>query len=259
VSARLDHVVVVVAELATARRAFAEAGFTVVPGGRHDELPTENALVCLADGTYLELLAMRDRSLRDELRALRASARWDAHLRGVSAIARRFLPLLAGDAGVADWVLLDRSLAARAAELRRHGVVASGPVRMSRARPDGETVEWELLLPESRLQPFRIADRTPPERRVPGDRASTTHANGARGIAWLRVRTRGAGLAALALGDTLGLVPAVRGSASVLDAGGWRVEVLEGAPEGAFEVGLAGFEERPGAVASLGIRGAHAP
>ena len=55
--ARLDHVVIVVSSLAEASRSFAAAGLTVTPGGRHDEIPTENALVAFADGSHLELLA----------------------------------------------------------------------------------------------------------------------------------------------------------------------------------------------------------
>ena len=62
----LDHVVVVLPALGPAVEAFAAAGFTVTPGGRHDALPTENALVCFADGSYLELLAARDPSAREE-------------------------------------------------------------------------------------------------------------------------------------------------------------------------------------------------
>src|SRR5262245_25569131 len=99
--ARLDHVVAVVSSLAEATRAFDAAGFTVTAGGRHDAIPTENALVAFADGSYLELLAARDPATRDELRALRPGAGWERHLKGVSAAARRFLPLLAGLDGVA--------------------------------------------------------------------------------------------------------------------------------------------------------------
>src|SRR5215471_9075151 len=102
---RLDHVVVVVSSLAEAARSFAAAGFTVTPGGRHDAIPTENALIAFADGSYLELLAAREASTRDELRTLHAGRGWERHLKGVSAIARRFLPGLAGADGVADWVL----------------------------------------------------------------------------------------------------------------------------------------------------------
>ncbi len=258
-SVRFDHAVVVVESLAEATREFAAAGFTVLPGGSHDVVPTENALVCFADGSYVELLAARDATTRDELRALRAGEddkRWRRLLRGATAAGRRFLPLLAGEDGVADWVLHTDTLGARAAQLRRLGLVASGPVAMSRERADGERLAWELLLPESSLYPFWIADRTPRERRVPSNAAATTHANGARGVSAVRVRTPLVPTAALALGDALGALPTVGADGvSVLDMGDWRVELVVGEPEGAAAVTLAGCEPLPECMRALGVHG----
>jgi hypothetical protein len=259
IGVQLDHVVVVVTSLADATATFTAAGFTVTPGGRHDDVPTENALIGFGDGSYLELLAAREPGTRRELRALKASGGWERHLKGVSAIARRFLPALAGADGVADWVLCDDlaatagALGRRAATLRALGVKASGPVAMARERPDGVRLEWQLLLPESRFHPFWIADRTPRERRVPGEAGMTTHANGARGIATVRVRTPGAALAALELGETLGVVPRAGAQGSVLELAGFQVEVDEGEAAGAFGVRLAGCAQLPAAIVSLGV------
>jgi len=252
---KFDHAVVVVSSLVEATREFAQAGFTVLPGGRHDALPTENALVCFADGSYLELLATRDPATRDELRALRASDGWERHLRGVSAVARRFLPRLAGADGVADWVLHADSLTASAARLRSQAIAGSGPVRMSRERPDGERIEWELLLPESPLHPFWISDRTPRGRRVPGDTAATTHANGARGVCAVSVRAPSVPIAALELGDVLDARPALRTDrVSLLEFGHWSVEIIPGEPVGACAVTLAGCGPLPNALLDWGLR-----
>lgn len=258
-SVRFDHAVVVVGSLADATREFTAAGFHVLAGGRHDAIPTENALVCFADGSYLELLAARDPATRAELRALRAQEDdklWRRLLRGATAVGRRFLPLLALDDGVADWVLHTDALGTCATRLRRLGVVASGPVAMSRERAGGETLSWDLLLPGSPLYPFWIADRTPRERRVPSDRAVTTHANGARGVAAVHVRALLVPSAALALGDALGVLPAVRADgASVLDVGAWQVELVRGEREGASAVTLAGCGPLSGPVRALGVFG----
>jgi catechol 2,3-dioxygenase-like lactoylglutathione lyase family enzyme len=51
----IDHVVVLVRDLEGASGDYRRLGFRVVPGGRH-ATGTHNALVGLADGTYLELL-----------------------------------------------------------------------------------------------------------------------------------------------------------------------------------------------------------
>ncbi len=250
-----DHAIVVVSSLPESVNSFERAGFTVTPGGKHDAVPTENALVCFADGGYLELLATRDPETRTELRRLRASDRWELHLRGVSAVARRFLPLLAGPDGVADWVLRSESIARDAARLRQSGVVASGPVEMSRQRPDGERIAWQLLLPESLLHPFRIADRTPRERRVPGEPAAVTHANGARAVGVVHVRAPFVPVAALELGDAFGVVPSVGDAgASLLELGGWRAELSAGQPAGAFAVTLAGVQVLRDDIMALGVR-----
>jgi hypothetical protein len=252
---RLDHVVVVVSSLAEATREFTTAGFTVTPGGRHDAIPTENALIAFADGSYLELLAARDPATRDDLRALSAGAGWERHLKSVSAVARRFLPLLAGGDGVADWVLTGEPLTRRAAALRARGLKAAGPLAMGRERADGERIEWQMLLPESALHPFWIADRTPRERRVPADPRSTTHANGATGISAVRVRAPNVALAALELAEALQAVPRSRDGATVLELPHLRVDVAEGEPQGACGVEIAGCGALPDALRSLGVTG----
>lgn len=248
----LDHVVVVVPSLGRAVDRFVAAGFSVTPGGRHDELPTENALVTFADGTYLELLAARDAAAREEWRALAATPAWERHLRGVSAIARRFLPSLAGGDGVVDWALRSSRLRREASRLRQCGHQAAGPVDMSRERPDGERLAWSLLLPESRVLPFWIADRTPRERRVPA--RSGPHPNGATGIASVHVLAASVPMTSLALGDVFGVVPEVADDgAAALDLGGWRVGVTAGEPERACAVSVKGCTTLPTELLALGV------
>ena len=117
-----------------------------------------------------------------------------------------------------------------------------------------ETERCEFCI--AALQYVRQArDRTPRERRVPADEHSTTHANGATGVAVVHVRALVVPLAALELGGTLGVVPALGESgASVLAFGEWRVELTAGEPAGAFAVTLAGLRQVPPDLAALGIR-----
>ena len=251
----IDHVVIAVSALPEAMEWFRDAGFAVTPGGRHDALPTENALVAFPDGSYLELLATRDPAQREEWRGLAHRPEWERHLRGVSAVARRFLPSLAGPDGVVDVCLHGRPLGRRASDLRRIGERAAGPVRMSREKPDGERLEWELLLPESRRLPFWIADRTPRSRRVPSSSEATAHANGTTGIAGFGVRANGAPLAALSLGDLFGCVPEAQSDGSAwLAAGAFRIEVEEGETEGCAAAVLRDCRELPERLRALGLR-----
>ncbi len=250
----LDHVVVVVPGLAEAEVAFRAAGFAVTPGGRHDAVPTENALIGLADGSYLELLAARDPAAREEWVARSGASAWERQLRSASAIARRFLPTMTGPDGVGDWALCTAALSSRAAALRRAGHAAAGPMPMSRERRDGERLAWELLLPESRRFPFWISDRTPRDRRVPGSAEATTHANGVRGVAVVHVRVESVPTAALELGDLLGAMPRVStAGATRLEMNGWRLEFTPGAPEGVHAVSLAGCQTLPDGIRALGV------
>src|SRR2546422_3243001 len=55
----IDHVVILVSDLAAASADYAKLGFTVVPGGEHADGLTHNALISFEDGTYLELIAFK--------------------------------------------------------------------------------------------------------------------------------------------------------------------------------------------------------
>ena len=52
----IDHIVIIISDLATAVKSYEEPGFTVALGGRHP-VGTHNALIPLADGSYIELIA----------------------------------------------------------------------------------------------------------------------------------------------------------------------------------------------------------
>jgi hypothetical protein len=58
---RIDHVIYGTDDLEAAARLVEEAvGAAAVAGGRHEGLGTQNQIVALSDGTYIELLAVAD-------------------------------------------------------------------------------------------------------------------------------------------------------------------------------------------------------
>jgi hypothetical protein len=58
---RIDHVIYGTSDLdAAARRVEEEVGVAAVAGGHHEGLGTQNQIVPLSDGTYVELLAVAD-------------------------------------------------------------------------------------------------------------------------------------------------------------------------------------------------------
>jgi len=253
---RFDHAVVVVERLAEAVATWRAAGFVVVPGGRHEEIPSENALIVFEDGGYLELLAVRDEEERASLALRRARRGWEAGLRRAPAVARRFLPRLAGPPGVGDaaWrgVRLDRF----AAESRRRGFPMTGPVAMSRERPGGTRLEWSLVLPVTDRLPLLIEDVTPRQWRVAVTPENAAHPNGARGVGEVVVRVANVPMAALEYADVFGARPEAHpDGATRVTLGDVSITLVEGEPEQAMGVRLRGVSVLPAAIVAAGVRG----
>jgi hypothetical protein len=165
----LDHLVVVVPDLARAMGRYTEMGFAVVPGGRHPG-GSHNALIGLADGAYIELLAFEHPD--------------PGH---------RWWPLCerARQAGavLADFALGTNDLGADLNLLQAAGVPTDDPRPGSRVRPDGYAVQWRLATPQAGytgVAPFLIQDVTPRDERVPAIR---DHPNGVTGVETLTVVT----------------------------------------------------------------------
>ena len=158
----LDHVVYVARDLAASMDDYTRQGFTVTPGGEHAGGVTHNALVCFADGSYLELVAFRKPD---------PTHRWWRH---------------AANGGFADFAVLSDDLAQDLTALK--DLVVREAAEGGRTRPDGVSLRWRAAFLRAPL-PFVIEDLTPRELRVPGGDA-TRHANGVTGVATLVVAAR---------------------------------------------------------------------
>ncbi len=159
----IDHIVVVVPDLESAISGYEGLGFTVVRGGKHP-IGSHNALVALADGAYLELIAFRDRG-----------------------IAHPWNQALAKGGGIVDYCMQTDDLPGDVAALRRAGVAMSDSMPLTRERPDGYKLSWVLALPPAEYAgviPFLIRDETPREERIPRERAQS---NGVTGISRLTI------------------------------------------------------------------------
>jgi glyoxalase-like protein len=137
--AGLDHILVGIRDLDEGIAAFARlSGVTAVKGGRHPNAGTENALVSLGSGRYLELIAPReDAAASTEIDAMRALEK---------------LTVIGWAVGVSDLASAREALAARGITLDRD---APG----SRLTPSGATLEWStarLSAPAMSAAPFLI-------------------------------------------------------------------------------------------------------
>jgi catechol 2,3-dioxygenase-like lactoylglutathione lyase family enzyme len=234
----LDHIVIVVAELDAGVRDYEALGFTVVRGGVHEGAPTHNALIGLADGTYLELIAFRG-AVDEGAGEAPPSAFW--------AMVRSWGRL---PEGLAHFALLPADTASAIAAAGRRGLALAGPVSGSRRRPDGQLVAWETGIPGGLALPFLCGDVTPRELRVPGG-AAAVHANGVVGIAGVTVAVDDLGEAAGRYAALLGVEPelapaAASGNAAsfALAAGTITLVAPVGDEDGALATRLA--ERGPG-------------
>jgi Glyoxalase-like domain len=129
----IDHLVIAVRDLDEAAADLeSRVGLAVTGGGRHEGAGTANRIAFLADGAYLELIAVEDRD---------AAATWPV---GRAAIET----LDAHESGLATYALGDDRIEATVPELQANGS-SVGPVQPgSRRRPDGDLVEWWTAAPQ---------------------------------------------------------------------------------------------------------------
>ncbi|WP_337270977.1 VOC family protein [Oryzifoliimicrobium ureilyticus] len=133
----LDHLVLPVANLSQARDRLSCLGFTVAAGGQHP-FGTANACVFLADGTYLEPLAVFDPSLYEEaMKALNSFIRRDESYR-----------TRCGEDGFSAVVLATDNALEDHENFEMLGLSGGRPVEFSRpiVLPDGRHVQGAFRL-----------------------------------------------------------------------------------------------------------------
>lgn len=169
---RFDHAVIVVPELEAAAEAYRTQGLEVVPGGRHEGLPTHNTLIPVADGAYLELLTTVRPRTRTWLRFLFSTPFWPVVAARRPPVARRFLTSIARGTGLQDFALVAVGMDEVVRRARAAGLAFHEPVAMGRARPDGTRLAWRLAVPHASEVPFLIEDSTPRALRAPAPGAA---------------------------------------------------------------------------------------
>jgi len=149
--ANFDHFIILVNDLAAAMETYGALGFEVRAGGEHPAFGSHNAIVALADGAYLELLAFKDAA------------------RAEKSFWKDAVKMLRVREGFGGYVLASNDLANDVARLRQASLNIADPSPGARTRPDGQRVEWQTALiggtPSGAL-PFLIRDVTPRELRV---------------------------------------------------------------------------------------------
>lgn len=172
---QIDHIIILLPyALVTSPPSWLTSAFTISPGGRHADGLTENRLILLADGSYIELVAFID----DDPKR-REGHWWDKEF------------------GIVDWALTDTSeeqpdVKTINSRLESIGskVKYDDPMAGGRNRPDGVELKWKVTFPagiERGAVPFWCHDVTEREKRVPISQEATRHPCGALGVAGIRV------------------------------------------------------------------------
>ncbi|MFI5113561.1 MAG: VOC family protein [Terriglobales bacterium] len=145
----LDHVSICGSNLDALRQAFADVGLASDFGGPHGNGVTQMALIGFDDESYIELIAPVKPGVTE-------GSEWGK--------------FMAGDAGTCAWAVGTNVLLQQVDHLKKAGIAVTAPVRGSRKRPDGMSIEWMTAdagpgTPGSML-PFMIEDQTPRAWRV---------------------------------------------------------------------------------------------
>ena len=145
---QIDRVVLAWAHLEALAGAFASAGLATDYGGIHSNGATHMATLGFADGSYLELISVRQPGQQAPV--------WQHHI--------------ATNGGICAWSVSVGDVHKIGERLRMLGIPVDGPRSSRRRRPDGETIESEIAFVGAEgtgsLHPFMITDRTPRENRV---------------------------------------------------------------------------------------------
>lgn len=164
----IDHIIIYVEDLQSAINQYREAGFTTNYGGQHADGITENGLIVFSDGSYLELIAL-----------VEGKPYAEAGFKGL---------LKESGQGYTGLAFQSDAIEADLSAIAERGITVGEIREGSRARPDGELLQWKMAFIENAMSPFVIQDVTDRDLRVPLNPENTTHDNGARGIHEVLIR-----------------------------------------------------------------------
>lgn len=168
-----DHLILLTHDLEDAVRDFEMLGFTVQRRNDSVEGSMRNRFICFADGSYLLLSTFADPD---------------------QAQRHRLAPFFAKGEGWADYSFVVDDLAGAASRLTSADLPTRGPVKVADTLATGEDWSLDLLMAGvgsggDGALPFLVEDTAGRNKRIP---AALPHANGATGIAGLRIAAQSA-------------------------------------------------------------------
>lgn len=126
-----DHIVHYVEEPGEAKKILLEKGFHAVDGGKHQNRSTFNVLSYF-NLSYIELIGTYNKQSLEETEQ-------PEHSLMATIIGERFTE------GLVRAVIRTKNIEKVAQHFREKGLIVNGPFYLSRKRPDGSLLEWQLL------------------------------------------------------------------------------------------------------------------
>jgi catechol 2,3-dioxygenase-like lactoylglutathione lyase family enzyme/HEAT repeat protein len=166
----LDHIVIAVHDIDMAIADYRELGFTVLTGGLSANRTTERALIFFHDGTFLELLALKNAGSVSS---------------GVD-----YRSLLGEGEGIVAFALRTTEISAEVLRLRAAGFNVGEPVTEEWHGRDGVVIQQKIALIDNAFTPFLVQAVTPHSSNSPVDPQYLTHANQAVGIRGIELVVR---------------------------------------------------------------------
>ncbi|WVQ95836.1 hypothetical protein IAU59_002935 [Kwoniella sp. CBS 9459] len=184
---QLDHIVLLLPlEQLRNPPSWLTDSFTIIPGGKHAGGVTENSLVLLQDGVYIELISFSEGVSEEE----RAKHFWGKKPYGVIDYAFT-ISVPPGAKTEAEFEKLRTVWKEAGVD---EGLIPPYLAKGGRTRPDGQQVEWRIAFPSEAKSigtaNFWCIDVTRRDLRVPISEKTTTHPSKAQGVASLSFRTR---------------------------------------------------------------------
>ncbi|MFC4559920.1 VOC family protein [Virgibacillus kekensis] len=155
----IDHIVIVAHNPEQAAQKFEdEHSVKVIQGGKHDYWGTYNYLAYFDNNSYIEWIGLFDRKI---------AAKSDNPL-----IQEVVEALDHNQEGIVQYALRTENMDGLVEHFSKAGISFTGPIPGSRNRPDGSTLEWRMLFPQSTKEeelPFLI--EWGPVKNTPSDRS----------------------------------------------------------------------------------------
>jgi hypothetical protein len=165
----VDHIILAVLDRDVAANDFRALGFTVIPGGTHTDGHTHNNLVPLRDGPYLELVAPTD------VREIRV--KHENH-------GQHWLYCFNAGEGFAGYAFRTDDLYPVLVRLQEGGYpLHPRKEGGGRRQPDGRVTQTRGASILDKRYPAMVSDVTPRDWRIQITPETSTHANGATGVA----------------------------------------------------------------------------